>query len=174
MIWSNIETKKQVAFFFIGGEIVDVSELTYDTVITIQIYQDPHVDQFERNVVIFFGDDWGRFGGLFEILQTLTICWLCEIAQKFFILSIMKNLYYVECDLQNSDNCGISWVSKNFNCDKLEIADENKAEMINDDHFNIRKENQTEHKIKNRWYRRGTDLKHREDINFDQSEPESN
>ena len=89
-------------------------------------------------------------------------------------MSILKNLFYVDCDShckndgQNRNTHKSSFHFK-FGSDKLKIVDK-KAESIKNKNSNMIKNDQTETKSKNRWYKREIDLQHREDIDFDQSE----
>ena len=60
--------EKTGSFYSVERERMDLEEMVDDTVMTIQIVQDPFVDLYERNVFTFL-EMTGQLGGLFEVLQ---------------------------------------------------------------------------------------------------------
>ena len=83
------------SYYSVGREKIDLQEIHNDTVISIHFMQDGIVDQYERTIFTIL-EMTGQLGGLYEILTLLASFLISSIVQKFFTMSILKNLYVVE------------------------------------------------------------------------------
>ena len=83
------------SYYSVGREKIDLQEIHNDTVLSIHFMQDGIVDQYERTIFTFL-EMTGQLGGLYEILTLLASFLISSIVQKFFTMSILKNLYVVE------------------------------------------------------------------------------
>ena len=176
------------SFYSIDRQKMDLEEIKDDTVVTIQIVQDPMVDQYERNIFTFL-EMTGQLGGLYEVLTVLASFLISGIAQKLFTLSILKNLYYVDCDFQDTDdnleeNSQISSFQNRPSLNREEIRDKNKLQSIdqNNSNSNANEDEAEAEEAKNtnnkhRWFRRETNHENKEDNEnngFNQPESEFN
>ena len=67
----QIRGQEKGSYYSITDKQTDIQEQIDDTIITIQIFQDPIVNQFERNIFTFL-EMIGQLGGLYEILTVVT------------------------------------------------------------------------------------------------------
>ena len=143
---------------------------------TIQIVQDPIIDQYERNIFTFL-EMTGQLGGLFEILKAFSSLLIGWIIQKFFTLSILKNLYYIERTSKDKDDKHLNLnhkisIQNRIGVNQTEMADEMKVDSIEDNNSSIIEGSQVNNvNKKRRWYRHETN---KENVDFGQQEPESN
>ena len=169
-------SQKKGSFYTIYDTQTDLQEVTDDTLMTIQIVQDPIIDQYERSIFTCL-EMIGQLGGLFEILKSFSSLLIGWIVQKFFTLSILKNLYYIERTSKDKDDKHLNLnhkisIQNRIGVNQTEMADEMKVDSIEDNNSSIIEGSQVNNvNKKRRWYRHETN---KENVDFGQQEPESN
>ena len=152
------------SFYSIGSKEVDIEELTDDTVMTIQIVQDSVVDQYQRSVFTFM-EMIGQLGGLYEVLTLLASFLISGIVQKFFTMSILRNLFYVECNPQDEnsnfwDKNQINSIRNKISTNQRDIVEEKKVDITEENNSSIYESSQAKNKHNNyNWYRCETQSK---------------
>ena len=118
---------------------------------TIQIVQDPIIDQYERSIFTFL-EMTGQLGGLYEVLAISASFLINKTVNKFFTLSILKNLNFVEYVPHKKEITNIKYKRSNLmrnrlDTNKSEMIDENKSVSFEDNSSSIVEKNQAMSKI---------------------------
>ena len=85
----------------------------------------------------------GQLGGLYEILSLFASFLISSIAQKFFTISILKNLYVIDWnksqnkDDKNNKNTNISSIRDRLNINQPELVEEVKVDSIEDNNSSM-------------------------------------
>ena len=144
-------------YYSIENDKVDIQAASNDTIMTLNIVQDTHIDQYSRTVYTFL-DMTGQLGGLYEVFSILTSFLIGGIVNKCFNISVIKDLYYFEPKNEDEKftdkNPNLKDISKSTNR-KIHVLDKSMSSSI---FKNTYEDNMSQNK-KAKWYQHKNESK---------------